>query len=590
MVRLVIEALVSLELRDPSELPGRWQSWVFQLKATVLQVRRSFNEWGSRPPKHSRSEKGVDEPVIGRARAKLWTQVSEAEFPLTAGKVENLRVAAAALHGLVIPADEVFSFWRQLGRTTRGKGYNVGRELREGCLVPNRGGGLCQVTGLLYQAALEAGLDVVERHAHSRLVPGSMGEEDLDATVFWNYVDLRFRAPFDWRLEVELDATEMTVRIRGKQAGDRPIEKKEPAPVSREAPSGDCLTCGQTACFRHPAAVSDHAPNQGHSAFVLDCYWPEFDKWCRGHARDNDRWFVPFDGERFGKANYAWRIPKGAEVTRAVILTLSESLRQRGLPAQGAIRQKTLLKRSGDLARFFAAKLSPECRHLVVSQNLLPHLWQMGVLGGRTFDVLMERWPLGELQSRLDQAAERHPKSPTLADFRADPVLLRMERKALDRAGKLITPHRAIAAHFGHRAWLLDWDFPKAGPRSPSPGDHFFLPCSPLGRKGIYDLRAFGKRLVVLGKAREGNLPNFFRQGTMEDLVTAKAVVLPAWIEHQPRIALQALANGIPVYATEECGLPEHECLTVLERHQFADLLDDEVSANSRDEKLAVEM
>ena len=191
--------------RDPSELPGRWQSWVFQAKASLLRMRRGLVEWGKRPPKHRRGEEGVDHPVTGSARAKLWTQLSEAEFPLTAGKVENLRVSAAALHGLVIPADEVFSFWRQLGRTTRSKGYTVGRELREGCLVPNRGGGLCQVTGLLYQAALEAGLEIVERHAHSRLVPGSMGEKDLDATVFWNYVDLRFRAPFDWRLEVELE-------------------------------------------------------------------------------------------------------------------------------------------------------------------------------------------------------------------------------------------------------------------------------------------------------------------------------------------------------------------------------------------------
>lgn len=583
--------------RDPSELPGRWQSWVFQAKASLLRMRRGLVEWGKRPPKHRRGEEGVDHPVTGSARAKLWTQLSEAEFPLTAGKVENLRVSAAALHGLVIPADEVFSFWRQLGRTTRSKGYTVGRELREGCLVPNRGGGLCQVTGLLYQAALEAGLEIVERHAHSRLVPGSMGEKDLDATVFWNYVDLRFRAPFDWRLEVELDATHLEVRIKAKRPG-KVIEEGEVLPtVARAAPSGDCLTCGQTACFRHPAATSAHAPSQGHSAFLLDHRWPEFDEWCRGHARENDRWFVPLDGQKYSKDNYAWRVPKGAMVTRAVILTLAQSLRQRRLPAQGAVRQAALLKRDRDLARYYAERLSPECRHLVVSQNLLPHLWQSGVMGGRTFDVLMERWPLAELQKRLDEAAQRHPESPTLSDFRADPVLLRMENEALARAGKLITPHRAIAEHFGPRAWVLDWKMPEAGRRPERSGAHFFLPASPLGRKGIYDLVDFGRKLVVLGKAGEGAGGEFFRQGSMSDLFTARAVVLPAWIEHQPRLALEALASGIPVYATADCGLPDHELLTVLDHSNFAGLMtsdSEDLPRDSaeplRDEKLAVEM
>ena len=61
----------------------------------------------------------------------------------------------------------------------------------------------------------------------------------------------------------------------------------------------------------------------------------------------------------------------------------------------------------------------------------------------------------------------------------------------------------------------------------------------------------------------------FFEQGALVDLESAEAVVLPAWVEHQPRLVLRALAMGIPVYATEECGLPEHPCLTILERDEF---------------------
>lgn len=562
------------EPRDPSELPGRFQSLVFHGKTGLLRLRRGMMEWGEGPGRHPFAETGVDSPVIGEARAKLWTQVSDAEFPLTAGKVENLRISAQALHGLVIPPSEIFSFWRQLGRTTRGKGYTVGRELREGCMIPNRGGGLCQVTGLLYQAALEAGLEIVERHEHSRLVPGSMGEKNLDATVFWNYVDLRFRAPFQWRLEVELDASELIVRIKADCPGKVRQIAVLPDPVVREAPSGDCLTCNQTECFRHPSAVSSHAPAQGHSAFLLDARWPEFDHWCAGHSRDGDHWFVPMDGHRFKKRNYSWRIPAKAKGHHATLPTLLRSFRQRRLPAQGAVRQKALLNADRKLAEHYRKQLSPECRHLVISQNLLPHLWQMGVLGGRTFDVLMERWPLEELQRRLNEAARRHPESSTLGDFRAAPGLVRMESEALARAGKLITPHRAIAKHFGHRAWLLDWEMPEVETRSEEGGGHFFLPCSPLGRKGIYDLKDLDERLVVLGRAREGDSEEFFRQGGLNDLNSARAVVLPAWIEHQPRLALRALAMGVPVFATDECGLPEHPLLTILDRKEFASLSD----------------
>ena len=93
-----------------------------------------------------------------------------------------------------MPAHAVFSFWKQVGRTNRLKGYVAGRELREGCLIPSIGGGLCQLSNALYDAALQAGFEIVERHAHSQVIPGSLAEAGANATVFWNYVDLRFRS------------------------------------------------------------------------------------------------------------------------------------------------------------------------------------------------------------------------------------------------------------------------------------------------------------------------------------------------------------------------------------------------------------
>jgi hypothetical protein len=554
------------------ESPQRWQALAFQVKTRLFQVRRGFAEIGRRPPAYGTARDLMGAPVVAEKRAPLWREVSAEEFPLTAGKVENLRIAARAFHGVEIPPGGVMGFWRQLGRTTRGKGYHTGRELREGCIVPAIGGGLCQLSGLLYQAALEAGLEIIERHGHSRVIPGSQAEQDLDATVFWNYVDLRFRSRLPWRIETELTASELVVRIRA-MSGAPQQEPPAPLPFSapRALPSGDCLTCGMTACFRHPAAVRENAPALGHSAFLLDARWPEFDRWCAEHSRPGDRWFTPMDGGKWRKPNYQWSAPHDITLRHATLAALRRSWNQRRLPAQGAIRQRVLIRGEAEIARTYAGMLNPKCRHVVVSQNLLPHLWRLGVLGGRSFDVLMERWPMQELQRRLDQAKSAHPQSTTLGDFRADDELLRAESEALAAAGRLITPHLALAAHFGSRAWLIPWEIPAPMTRFTTTGKpSLFFPASRLGRKGAFELAEALKsgidaELRFLGAADEGNADPFAgldcSRGKTSDLASAAALVLPAWIEHQPRLALLALASGVPVIATEACGLPPHENL-----------------------------
>ncbi|MEO5716469.1 MAG: VanW family protein [Luteolibacter sp.] len=556
--------------------PGRGEAVVFYLKTRLLIARRWWRERGNPVPLHPRSGRLVKSSVAAEIKAPLWTQITEAEFPLTAGKVQNLRAACLNLDGIEVPAGEIFSFWKQLGRTTRGKGFTEGRELRSGCMVPNLGGGLCQLSGLIHAAALEAGLGVVESHTHSRSLPGTPLVPERDATVFWNYVDLRFSAPFDWRLECRLTATNLIVSIR---AADRVVSHpKSPkieitgSPVRADA-DGDCLTCGVTSCFRHPSAVTHHAAASGHTAWLLDGRLPEFNAWCLRHAHDGDRWFAPLDGQRWKKANYAWKFPAGAHVYQATLETLKRSWRQRRLPTQGAIRQQFLLDAQRCLAENYARQLDPKARHLVVSQTLLPHLWLGGHLGGRTFDVLVQRWPLSELQARLDTAAKLHPASDTLADFRADPLLVDAEKQALAAAARLVTPHRRIAESFGSRAILLDWEMPPALPTSTPSTPRWFFPASALGRKGIHELAAAldgsDHELLILGGAREGSSDPLasinHRRATVSELANCTALVLPAWIEHEPRLALRALASGIPVIASKACGLPLHPLLVEID-------------------------
>jgi hypothetical protein len=198
----------------------------------------------------------------------------------------------------------------------------------------------------------------------------------------------------------------------------------------------------------------------------------------------------------------------------------------------------------------------------VVSQTLLPFLWRDGVLGGRSFDVLMTRLPLAALQATLDRAAQAWPQSPTLADFRADPALLEAESEALGAARRWITPHSHIATLAGAKAEKLAWYLPASDPARASRGTSIAFPASTLGRKGAYELRAVAKELdlpVLLGgPLLEGGA---FWDGVCASpangalLKDAAVVVLPAWLEDQPRRLLQAVAAGVPVIASDACGL-----------------------------------
>ena len=162
----------------------------------------------------------ADAPVLAQYRTPLWSDGRADEFPLVAGKVQNLRVARRAFDAIEVPAGEVLSFWRQLGRPSASRGFVQGRELRGGCVVPTLAGGLCQLSNALATVAARAGLELVERHGHTARIEqaADAAGDAVDATVFWNYVDLKVRAKHAWRLEVELTADELVLRIRAKRA------------------------------------------------------------------------------------------------------------------------------------------------------------------------------------------------------------------------------------------------------------------------------------------------------------------------------------------------------------------------------------
>ncbi|MGQ2981913.1 VanW family protein [Flavobacterium sp.] len=114
--------------------------------------------------------------------------------PTFENKVYNLKLASQRISEYVIHPGQVFSFWHIIGNPD--KGFKKGRSIINGQLCEEMGGGLCQVSGIIYHAALLGGLEILERHNHSmdiyndetRFTP--LG---TDATVVYGYKDLRLR-------------------------------------------------------------------------------------------------------------------------------------------------------------------------------------------------------------------------------------------------------------------------------------------------------------------------------------------------------------------------------------------------------------
>jgi vancomycin resistance protein VanW len=198
---------------DPGEAHSSLANLVFWAKSRLLIARRIAVNLASARSSLRRAPLPAAAILLAGDEHCLYTLTDPRERLLEMGKVQNLRIAAAAIDGIVIQPGEIFSFWRAAGRATRAKGYVIGRELRQGCVIPTIGGGICQLTNALSRVAHMAGMEIVERHSHSVHPEGFFIDGATDATVFWNYVDFRFRSPRPVRIGATLTESTLAVRL-----------------------------------------------------------------------------------------------------------------------------------------------------------------------------------------------------------------------------------------------------------------------------------------------------------------------------------------------------------------------------------------
>ena len=142
------------------------------------------------------------------ARISITQPINKSRY--ADNKKHNLRIAVDRFQNLALKPGQIFSFWHLAGRPSEKNGYVKGINIIRDQLDFDVGGGLCQLSGLLYHLAITADLEIIQRYPHSvdlytdetRYTP--LG---ADATVSFAYKDLRIRNnlsfPVCFRIEIK---------------------------------------------------------------------------------------------------------------------------------------------------------------------------------------------------------------------------------------------------------------------------------------------------------------------------------------------------------------------------------------------------
>jgi vancomycin resistance protein VanW len=111
-------------------------------------------------------------------------------------KADNIALASSKLQGLLIRPGEVFSFWKAIGKITKGRGYKEGRIINRKKLTSGIGGGLCNLANSLHNLILRSPMIVTEFHQHSDALAPDQGQRvpfTSGTSVSYNHVDYRFK-------------------------------------------------------------------------------------------------------------------------------------------------------------------------------------------------------------------------------------------------------------------------------------------------------------------------------------------------------------------------------------------------------------
>ncbi len=142
--------------------------------------------------------------------------------PAVEGRATNIRLAAESIDDTVLPPGEEFSMNEAAGPYNRAQGFQPAPVFRAGEVITGIGGGVCQISSTLYNAALLAGLEVTERHSHS--LPVGYLPLGKDASVSYGTADLKFVNSLSNHVYIRMEAADGVLTAEVYGTGEKDVE------------------------------------------------------------------------------------------------------------------------------------------------------------------------------------------------------------------------------------------------------------------------------------------------------------------------------------------------------------------------------
>lgn len=129
-----------------------------------------------------------------------------------AGRNNNIALAAKSINDKIINPGESFSYNKAIGEITYANGYMDDTVIVNGRIEQGVGGGVCQVSSTLYNAALYSNMDIIERRNHS--VRSDYTPISRDAVISYGVIDLVIKNPYDYPLIIKSGTYNGTITVQ----------------------------------------------------------------------------------------------------------------------------------------------------------------------------------------------------------------------------------------------------------------------------------------------------------------------------------------------------------------------------------------
>lgn len=142
----------------------------------------------------------------------------------SSARIHNIQTGASKFNGTIIKPGEEFSFNKILGKVDEKSGYQYELVIKEGELIPEYGGGLCQVSTTFFRAAIFAGFPILERRPHSFPVK-YYNPQGFDSTIYPGVSDLRFVNDTESHIliQTKINGSKLIVELYGSDEGRQVI-------------------------------------------------------------------------------------------------------------------------------------------------------------------------------------------------------------------------------------------------------------------------------------------------------------------------------------------------------------------------------